>query len=299
MQRSARVGLEATHSRGRRGFTLIELLVVVSIIALLISILMPSLRRARAQAKTVVCRSNIRQVGMGALYYAHDYHDQLFPAAIDAGTEFPDIGGAWARLYGPHNIVEPGLLYPYVYHMDAVVECPTNGRRTTYSNSGPNMFGGDTALDFDYTMIGNTQGARTSGKTQMAYLAKPQQYGIWAPPPISMTSRRVIRLQSLAIFVEEHTKFWNEAKNEGRDDGLWGNADQISIRHNGGGNIAFLDGSVALFKPPIGARDDVYEPEDLDANDLYVRTTRDGLWTRLEQESGVFRPYGWVNDPVP
>ena len=295
MQRSARAGLEATHRRGRLGFTLIELLVVVSIIALLISILMPSLRRARAQAKTIVCRSNIRQVGMGALYYAHDYHDQLFPSAIDGGTEFPDIGGAWARLYDADNNVEPGLLYPYVYQMYAVVECPTNGRRTTYSSSGPNMFGGDTALDFDYTMIGNTQGARTSGKTQMAYLTKPEQYGIWALPPVSMTSNRVTKLQSLAIFVEEHTKFWNEST----DDGLWGNADQLAVRHNGGSNIAFLDGSVGLFKPHIGARDDLYEPEDLDANDLYVRTTMDGLWTRLEQESGTFRPYGWVNDPQP
>ena len=141
MQRIVVVRLEATRSRSRRGFTLIELLVVVSIIALLISILMPSLSRARAQAKTVVCKSNIRQVGMGALYYAHDYHDQLFPSSIDASDQIPSIGGAWARLLGEQNIIEPGLLYPYVYHMDAVVECPTNGRRTTYSDSGPNMFG--------------------------------------------------------------------------------------------------------------------------------------------------------------
>ncbi len=295
MQRNARLESEATGNRIQRGFTLIELLVVVSIIALLISILMPSLSRARKQAKTVVCRSNIRQVGMGALYYAHDYHDQLFPAAINAGTEFPDIGGAWARLYGEHNIVEPGLLYPYVYHMDAVVECPSNGRRTTYSSTGPNMFGGDTALDFDYTMIGNVQGARTSGKTQMAYFNRPQQYGIWARPPVTMPSRRVIKMQSLAIFVEEHTRFWNEST----DDGLWGNADQISVRHNGGSNMVFLDGSVKLFKPLVGPRDDLYEPEDLDANDLYVRTTTGGNWTRLEEESGTFRPYGWVNDPKP
>ena len=63
--------------QGLAAFTLIELLVVVAIIALLVSILLPSLSRARMQAKTVLCMSNARQIAQAFHFYAQDYGGQL------------------------------------------------------------------------------------------------------------------------------------------------------------------------------------------------------------------------------
>ena len=61
--------------RHKGGFTLIELLVVVSIIALLVSILLPALNNARQAAKRTVCASQVRQIGLSMLSYLSDNND--------------------------------------------------------------------------------------------------------------------------------------------------------------------------------------------------------------------------------
>lgn len=64
--------------RARKAFTLVELLVVIAIIALLMSILMPALARARKQAKIVLCQSNLKQMCAATLMYTDSYDSRFW-----------------------------------------------------------------------------------------------------------------------------------------------------------------------------------------------------------------------------
>ncbi len=72
--RDARAGAERAWERA---FTLIELLVVVAIIAILASMLLPALGRARDKGKSAKCQNNLRQLGLAAVMYDEDY--QVYP----------------------------------------------------------------------------------------------------------------------------------------------------------------------------------------------------------------------------
>ncbi len=63
----------------RKAFTLIELLVVVAIIAVLMAVMLPSLSRAREQAKTTACLSNQRQIGTAITMYASEFNGVIVP----------------------------------------------------------------------------------------------------------------------------------------------------------------------------------------------------------------------------
>jgi len=112
------------HVSDEPGFTLVELLVVIGIISLLISILLPAINHARERAVTVVCMSNLRQLGTMYQLYANEYKEQI-PIGYDGsfGTEkywtgyeldaggTPGVPGPVGPLFLARLLSEPQAFY--------------------------------------------------------------------------------------------------------------------------------------------------------------------------------------------
>lgn len=214
-----------------RAFTLIELLVVIAIIAVLASMLLPALGKAKAKAQQIACLNNYRQLQICWSMYVDDHHDALPPNATSSGggregwvatAETWINGNAWTD--STSSNIENGVLFPYNRSIK-IYKCPAD--RSTVRDLGKIPRFRSVALN-----------------SYMNDMPDPNDRSCWHsfsqikdPPPAKAF-----------VFLDEHENSIDNArfKLAARESWLW--IDFPGTRHLNGCVLSFADGHSELWR---------------------------------------------------
>jgi prepilin-type N-terminal cleavage/methylation domain-containing protein/prepilin-type processing-associated H-X9-DG protein len=227
--------------RAGQGFTLIELLVVIAIIAILASLLLPTLARAKATALGAQCKSNIRQLAISWESYADDNKNQFVlntdnPYPLNVGSipqslSWLDGAEAWdPNTYDNTNVnfISGALLGSYVGKNYKVYHCPADQSAT--------MINGSLLDRLRSISMNGFVGINAGWETGWATYVKLSDLANLGP-------------SRLFVFLDEHPDSINDGwfmfADQGALDNGTGNGDWFNLPasyHNGSCNLSFADG---------------------------------------------------------
>ena len=217
-----------------RAFTLIELLVVIAIIAILASMLLPALGKAKAKAHSIACVSNLRQLQLAWQLYADDHDDVICPNRNgDIGGITRSLAGSWvignAQSDASPTNIESGVLFPYTKAL-AVYHCP--GDKSFIK--GPPKVPRLRSYMLNYLLNGifapwNDAFLAARNKVRLANILNPSPANVFAFLGSSEFTINDGMFVVLPLGYPGVDKQWNDIPSD---------------RHNRGANLSFVDGHV-------------------------------------------------------
>jgi prepilin-type N-terminal cleavage/methylation domain-containing protein/prepilin-type processing-associated H-X9-DG protein len=249
-----------------RAFTLIELLVVIAIIAILASLLLPALARAKEQAKQTQCRSNLKQLGIGIQMYLGEFND-VYPSCASrnaTGFQLDDwiYWRAGAAVYNYNGVLEtldksPVIAYLGTKATTNIFRCPadiSDRDRIAVVGKGSASDPSNPIYWYSYSMLGVGLDANNNNQGITSIMDIPS--GATTPSFFPFKNSSVRRPSWIISFAEEVTlpnapgdapPYFSLTTGSMINDGRWEPpGDGLTTRHEGNPNLGFVDGHAAL-----------------------------------------------------